>query len=154
MNKDFFCENCKLQFGKKYVFDLHLSLVHGKQMIEVKPEPIDGEENVQEPEIFGQNIEVKREPFTGKENVQECEVFEKDSSKGLQRLTGSVQKNKKPFKCNICDADFARNHQLKVHKDSVHERKKPSKCNICDASFSDKGSLKKNHQRYMDRILK
>ena len=52
MNKDFFCENCKLQFDKKYVFDLHLSLVHGKQMIEVKPEPIDDEENVQGPEIF------------------------------------------------------------------------------------------------------
>ena len=52
INKDFFCENCKLQFGKKYVFDLHLSLVHGKQMIEVKLEPIDCEENVQEPEIF------------------------------------------------------------------------------------------------------
>ena len=105
MNKDFFCKNCKLQYGKKYVFDLHMSLVHGKQMVEVKPEPIDSEENVQEPEIYekdssqvrGENIEVKREPFTCKENIQEPEVFEIDSSKGLTRLTGSVQKDKLPF---------------------------------------------------------
>ena len=114
MNKDWFCENCKLQFGKKYVFDLHLSLVHGKQMIEIKPEPIDCEENVQEPEIFkkgsskvhGQNSEVKCEPIICKENIQEPEVFEKDSFKGLKRLTGSVQEDKKPFKCKICDGSF------------------------------------------------
>ena len=31
--KDFFCEECALQFGKKLVFDLHLSLVHGKKTI-------------------------------------------------------------------------------------------------------------------------
>ena len=124
MNKDFFCKNCKLQFGKKYVFDLHLSLVHGKQMIEVKTEPIDGEENVQEPEIFekdsskvhGQNIEVKFEPIICEENIQGPEVFEDYSSKGLKRLTGSVQQDKKPSKCNNCNASFARNYQLKVHK--------------------------------------
>ena len=28
-----FCENCGLQFGKKYVFDLHLSLVHGENTL-------------------------------------------------------------------------------------------------------------------------
>ena len=146
INKDFFCKDCKLQFGKKYVFDLHLSLVHGKQMIEVKPEPIVCEETFQEPKFFekgssethGQNIEVKCEPFTSKENVQETEVFEKDSSKGLKRLAGSVQKNKKPFKCNICDAAFARNHQLKVHKDSVHERKKPSNATYVMLVFQEK----------------
>ena len=109
VNKDWFCENCKLQFGKKYVFDLHLSLVHGKQMIEIKPEPIDCVENTQEPEIFkkgsskvhGQNSEVKCEPIICKENIQEPEVFEEDSFKCLKRLTGSVQEDKKPFKCNL-----------------------------------------------------
>ena len=60
--------------------------------------------------VHGQDIEVKREPFTCKENVQEPEDFERDSSKGLKKITESVQKDKKPFKCDICDADFARNH--------------------------------------------
>ena len=27
-----FCENCSLQFDKKIVFDLHLSLVHGEKI--------------------------------------------------------------------------------------------------------------------------
>ena len=37
--KDFYCELCSLQFDKKYVFDLHMSLVHGKK-IEIKNEPV------------------------------------------------------------------------------------------------------------------
>ena len=34
---DLFCSLCLLQFGKKSVFDLHLSLVHGKK-VEIKSE--------------------------------------------------------------------------------------------------------------------
>ena len=37
--KDLYCELCSLQFDKKYVFDLHMSLVHGKE-IKVKKEPV------------------------------------------------------------------------------------------------------------------
>ena len=44
---DFFCTKCTLQFGKKYVFDLHLSLVHGEKM-EVKIEPKICEDNFQD----------------------------------------------------------------------------------------------------------
>jgi hypothetical protein len=36
--RDLFCELCSLQFDKKYVFDVHLSIVH-KQKIKVKTEP-------------------------------------------------------------------------------------------------------------------
>ena len=35
--KDLYCELCSLQFDKKYVFDLHMSLVHGKK-IKIKKE--------------------------------------------------------------------------------------------------------------------
>ena len=38
ITKEFFCEECALQFGKKLVFDLHLSLVHGKKT-NIKTEP-------------------------------------------------------------------------------------------------------------------
>ena len=37
-HRDLFCKQCLLQFGKKYVFDLHLSLVHGKKMVQIKTE--------------------------------------------------------------------------------------------------------------------
>ena len=36
-HRDLFCKQCLLQFGKKLVYDLHLSLVHGKK-IEIKTE--------------------------------------------------------------------------------------------------------------------
>ena len=51
MSRDFFCERCSLQFGKKYVFDLHLSLVHGEKKIEVKVESPLCDENLQESQI-------------------------------------------------------------------------------------------------------
>ena len=35
--QDLFCIQCKLQFGKKNVFDLHLSLVHNKK-VDIKTE--------------------------------------------------------------------------------------------------------------------
>ena len=34
-HRDLFCTQCLLQFDKKSVFDLHLSLVHGKK-VEIK----------------------------------------------------------------------------------------------------------------------
>ena len=42
--KDLFCTLCSLQFDKKYVFDVHLSIVHG-QNIGVKTESEVWEEN-------------------------------------------------------------------------------------------------------------
>ena len=44
---DMLCNKCTLQFDKKYVFDLHLLLVHGEKMAEVKVEPIISEDNFQ-----------------------------------------------------------------------------------------------------------
>ena len=30
--RDWYCEKCSLQFDKKYVYDLHLKLVHGQEI--------------------------------------------------------------------------------------------------------------------------
>ena len=49
MWSELFCKNCNLQFDKKYVFDLHLSLVHGEK-IEIKNEPLKCKEVFQEPQ--------------------------------------------------------------------------------------------------------
>ena len=37
--KDWYCQDCSLQFDNKTVFDLHLSLVHGEK-IEIKKENV------------------------------------------------------------------------------------------------------------------
>ena len=36
--KELYCFECSLQFDKKYVFDVHLSVVHG-EVLEIKQEP-------------------------------------------------------------------------------------------------------------------
>ena len=45
--RDLYCEKCTLQFDKKYVFDLHLDLVHGEE-INVKKEPLIKEQKFKE----------------------------------------------------------------------------------------------------------
>ena len=55
-----------------------------------------------------------------------------------------VHEGKKPFKCNICDTNFASKQGLNTHIATVHEGKKPYRCNTCDSSFSQKQTLK-NH---------
>ena len=46
MLRHLFCEKCSIQFGKKYVFDLHLSVVHGEKN-KIKSEPLILEENLE-----------------------------------------------------------------------------------------------------------
>ena len=37
--KDWYCSMCSLQFDKKVIFDMHLSIVH-KEIVEIKEESI------------------------------------------------------------------------------------------------------------------
>ena len=60
----------------------------------------------------------------------------------LKRRIESVHEGKKPFKCNICEANFSRKDGLKTHVMNIHEQKKPLKCSICEATFSEKIGLK------------
>ena len=95
MLRHLFCEKCSLQFGKKYVFDLHLSLVHGEK-IEIKSEPLVFEENLQgiqisEKEFSNQvkneetfeELDVRNEPIC-EENLQKFQKSEKESSNQVQ----------------------------------------------------------------------
>ena len=83
--KEFFCEECALQFGKKLVFDLHLSLVHGK-VLEIKKETKKFEENF---------IEAKKD----EEKVQIVPLYER----------------KKLFICELCDYSTSIKYHLNRH---------------------------------------
>ena len=53
----------------------------------------------------------------------------------------SVHEGKKPFKCDMCDANL----KQQGHIASVHENKKPFRCEICSISFGRKPNLKKTY---------
>ena len=161
---DFFCKDCSLQFGKKYVYDLHLKLVHGEK-IEVKNEPLNSEETFKE----HQTSEDKISDLVVHKFI-ECNICDAtfNTQQNLKIHTNSVHevKNKpiiseetfqepqigekehlvvhKPIKCNICSAPFKTQGKLNRHTNSVHKGKKPIICNICDASFSQKQGLNKH----------
>ena len=132
--KDFFCETCTMQFGKKYVFDLHLSLVHGEkiEVKMVKNEPIVCDENFQ-------TSQTKRVV----DKHLKCQICDSSlkSKRNLKNHIASVHERKKPFKCIICDTSFTTKQSLKNHIASVHEGKKPFQCNICDANFAQNYQL-------------
>ena len=97
----FFCKKCTLQFGKKYVFDLHLSLVHGEKM-EVKIEPIICEENFLNPQTSEQDFsaahEVRIEPKICEENFQQPQTSEQYfSAESVVDVS---------LKCDACDLLF------------------------------------------------
>ena len=54
----------------------------------------------------------------------------------LNRHIDAVHKEKKKFKCTICDEVFSQKRALNRHIESVHEGKKSFKCTICDKGFS------------------
>ena len=155
---DLFCKNCSLQFGKKYVYDLHLKLVHGEK-IEVKKEPLNSEETFKR----HQTSEDKVSDLVVHKSIQ-CNICDATfkTQRNLKIHTNSVHevKNKpinsketfqepqagekehlvvhKPIKCHICNAHFKTQRNLKSHTNSVHEGKKPFNCSICDANFASK----------------
>ena len=108
MLTDWFCEKCALQFDKKYVFDLHLSLVHG-QKIKVKKEPLICKEKFQDPQMSENDLSDHKV-----EDPLQCNICD-SSFKAKQNLKNhirSVHEGKKPFECIICDARFAKKSNL------------------------------------------
>ena len=131
--KDFFCEECSLQFGKKLVFDLHLSLVHGKKA------------NIKQENKICETTAEKSEPSVSNDRADQsfqCHIclatFSTNHS--FKRHIASVHEGKRPFKCDTCDTKFAAKQYLNIHVAAIHKGRKPFKCGTCDACFTQKGS--------------
>ena len=54
----------------------------------------------------------------------------------------AVHEGKKPFKCEICEKNFANKTALTKHTATVHEEQKSFKCEICDYCCSQKRNMK------------
>ena len=63
--RDLYCYECSLQFDIKYVFDVHLSVVHGEKL-DIKQEP-DSQHSVI---CEAKEVEIKHQ---GEENTQKNE---------------------------------------------------------------------------------
>ena len=66
----------------------------------------------------------------------------------------NVHDRKKPFKCEVCQANFGQNCELKMHISRVHDNPKLYSCIICNLDFS-KRNLLRNHVAsvHEDKIL-
>ena len=128
--KDWYCSRCSLQFDKKIIYDMHLSIVH-KESVEIKEEPLTCE----------------NEPNLGSEKVQFICKFcdsEFETEINLNKHISSYHKEKTTFICEICDQSYSLKSNLNKHLKSTHEKKNSFKCDICEHSYSQKASLKKH----------
>ena len=138
--KDWYCEMCSLQFDKKIIFIMHLSIVH-KEVVGIKEEPTSNN--------------FKEEPEkTRIKTLLQCEICSKTFShkSAIKYHITSVHEEKKPFKCKMCDHSYSEKGNLKRHISSVHEKKKPFKCETCDYTSSQKVGLKRHITSIHEKI--
>ena len=143
ITKDLFCDLCSLQFDKKYVYDVNMSLVHKK----TKHSTNSSQSKVDEIAVKNENTDLgKKVAFESKkENMPHVCLICDSSCKTKSNLKyhiDAVHKGKKPHTCPICDCSYTTKSNLKEHINAVHERKKPHKCSICDCSYTTKSNLK------------
>ena len=100
-----YCESCSLQFDKKIVFDLHLSLLH-REKIGVENEV--KKESLVEFEECGKILASKKALTRHKSKIHDVE----NVPEAVQQFSKLKNDNEKPFECKICDAKFTSNSRL------------------------------------------
>ena len=114
--KDFFCDLCSLQFDKKYVYDVHMRLVHKKTSTESPQSEIDKIAVKKEYEDLTKDKEKK---------PHKCSICDYNckSKTNLKTHFDAVHEGKKPHKCSICDYSCTTKAILKIHINAVHEKR-------------------------------
>ena len=64
--------------------------------------------------------------------------------KTCSNMCHPVMREKKPWKCYICDKNFTSRGVLKTHIEHVHEKIKPYSCNSCNHKSVTTADLKKH----------
>ena len=78
-----------------------------------------------------------------------CDICESNFAlkSDLNRHVSNVHEKKKPFECTICKSSFTSFYILKTHVETVHEKRKLFKCSECDQDFTANSSLKVHFKR-------
>ena len=149
--KHLYCELCQLQFDKKIVYDIHLSVVHKENQINdvstlIKEESV---ENVKEEsaddikkksledihkEIVSPNVETLVHDGKKQHDCPNCESSFSQRF-DLKNHIAIVHDEKEPFKCSKCNKQFAQKRSVKAHMKSAHEGK-THECSVCNSSFT------------------
>ena len=115
--KPHICPKCGVGFGKKSSLTKHVGSVHEGK----KPNPT---------------------------KQYKCPICNKifPHQGNLSRHIRAVHEGKK-FNCDMCEASFWENHDLKKHVAFIHEQIVPLVCSICSAPYISKSSLEKHFAR-------
>ena len=147
-NRALFCDKCSLQFDKKNVYDMHLSIIHKTRV-----------KNSSEFREGNQSLMLKYDNTKSNMNNLSLNLIHKETKSHEHSTSDNTTSQKKPLKkqvetnnigsknqhkCLICDYTFSQKWHLKQHIASVHEGKKQHKCSICEYTFSQKGYVKKH----------
>ena len=126
---DWYCSRCSLQFDKKIIFDMHLSIVH-KESVEIKEE----------------TLAFENKPNLSSEKIKVCDIRDSkfEAKKTLNQHIASDHKDNKSFKCDKCDHSYSNKGNLNKHVKSVHERNNSFKCEICGYTCHQKESMSRH----------
>ena len=121
-SKELICTPCALQFDKKVVFDLHISLVHET----AKSESGEALSAIEENQDFVLASEAIQKISCKTSAPFPCESCDKNFTLkiNLKRHIKSIHEENRSFKCTVCEKTFKQKSNLKIHFSSVHEKKK------------------------------
>ncbi|XP_061190287.1 zinc finger protein 60-like [Saccostrea echinata] len=82
-------------------------------------------------------------------NCKQCPVCQKVINSSLKEHLKS-HSDDRPYQCEICQASFKRNHQMKLHKQTVHSDLRLYHCELCDKSFKRRDKLTCHYRTHSD----
>ena len=130
---DWTCDECEIQFNRKWNFKRHLLEVHGLPLHE-----IDDDEN--EKEDYGERSEAETDSSTGTDSSAETDTSVETDSSEEQRCS------ELSFKCEDCGKEFAVQRYLNAHRKVQHDENNCFQCGYCNSKFAQKKHRKRHEE--------
>uniref|UniRef100_A0A4W4EG37 BCL6A transcription repressor a n=1 Tax=Electrophorus electricus TaxID=8005 RepID=A0A4W4EG37_ELEEL len=125
-NGTYFCNDCDSKFAEEEVLKRHMLQVHSD-----KPYKCD---RCQAAFRYKGNLASHKTVHTGKQQPPQQLLPQPRESRTSAGLLFTCVAGEKPYRCNICGAQFNRPANLKTHT-RIHSGEKPYKCETCGARF-------------------